>query len=293
MHLVSDFDGVWTDPRPEADAIRDLMAEKLAQASSLALETVKQTFQEIEQEFTYDPFNYGWLFDGQITAFACEDMYGRNHAIASALWNSKPEVSNGAILKEAISSVAGSPEALADLCFREGRERYRESNRAFLVKEASEVVSKIVAMGHRMTIVSNSKIDHIVDLFEAAGIDTEAFDVIGGARKFHLGVVEELPQYLMIDNAAISLHRPHYYKLLKELKPDCVIGDVISLDIALPFYLKTSEKDWQSFRAGLIKQSYTPSWAETFCATSTETSVNLLGSLAVVPEWLNNITQSR
>lgn len=283
MHLVSDFDGVWTDPRPEADYIRGVMAKKLSVASGLSIDRVEDNFTILEHHFKTDPFRYGWLFDGRITAFACEDMYGRNHAIASCLWERRPEVPDGEALRQAIVDVAGDPQHLADISFKEGRAGYRALHQTLLVPEARSVVESLRQAGHRVTIVSNSRTEHIVDLFEAAEIDLSGFEVVGGARKFHLGCAEQLPEYWDFRGARISLQRPYYLELLERLRPDAVIGDVVSLDLALPLYLRSSRSEFAHLRAGLICQPYSPDWA----LEGGVAGLYPLESLSAVPAWLS------
>lgn len=282
MYLVSDFDGVWTNPIPEASAIRQLMIQRLAQAANLSEARVADTFALIEQEFVNNPFQYGWMFEGQITAFAAEDMYGRNHAVAHALWVGIPSVADGEILQAAIAQVAGDADRLANSCFGDARAQYRETTKAFLVPAAAQVVATLRAQGHRVTIVSNSKTDHIVDLFEAAQIDMTDIEILGGARKFHLGETPSLPKTYLWGEANVSLQRPYYLEILERLQPDAVIGDVFSLDLALPLYLaqEGSRPAWHKFRAGLIQQPYTPQWA------SVQSGVTLLSGLSEVPTWL-------
>jgi hypothetical protein len=288
MHLVSDFDGVWTDPRAEANAIRELMITRLAAASELPQERVVAAFEAIETEFERSPFDYGWLFEKAITAFAAEDMYGRNHAVAACLWSGSPVVADSEALRAAIEKASGSGDALADSCFTDARTQYRQTHGTFLLPEAAEVVTRIRASGHKMTIVSNSKIAHILDLFEGAGIDLTGIEVIGGARKFHLGKCESLPEFWTWQGGQISLQRPHYLELLEKLRPDAVIGDVVSLDLALPLYLRCRRDDWKHFRAGLIKMPYTPAWIESDNASLSELGLDILPGLGAVPDWLDN-----
>ncbi|MBI4851937.1 MAG: hypothetical protein HY819_09090 [Acidobacteria bacterium] len=290
MHLVSDFDGVWTDPRAEADAIRDLMISRLIEVTDLSLERVKTIFSEIEQEFINNPFNYGWLFEGNITAYAMEDMYGRNHAIAIAIWDNKPGFEESGLLREAIVKISGDVDNFANDSFRDGRNLYRETNRSFLVPQAAEVVSKLRERGYKMTIVSNSKVTHILDLFEEADVSLDSFEVIGGARKFHLGFVPNVPETLDWQSAQVSLKRPHYLELLERLKPDAVIGDVFSLDLSLPIYLRNNREGWRHLRAGLITQPYTPSWVlGVEPSFAQEQGLDPLLDLAAIVKWLDNL----
>ncbi|MEW6731908.1 MAG: hypothetical protein AB1489_11335 [Acidobacteriota bacterium] len=291
MHLVSDFDGVWTDPRAEANAIRELMITRLAEATQLPTTRVEAAFITIEGEFETTPFNYGWLFEEHITAFAGEDLYGRNHAVAACLWANTHTLADGELLRAAIAEIAGSADALANSCFKDARQQYRQTHNTFLMPAAAEVVTRLREQGHKLTIVSNSKIAHILDLFEAAKIDLAGIEVIGGARKFHLGVADSVPEFWSWNGGQISLQRPHYLELLERLKPDAVIGDVLSLDLALPLYLRSQRNDWQHFRAGLIKQPYTPAWVISDIAGAAQLGLDILSGFAAVPDWLEQIAK--
>ncbi|MCS6886192.1 MAG: hypothetical protein RMM17_10520 [Acidobacteriota bacterium] len=283
MHLVSDFDGVWTDPQPEADYIRRFMAQKLADTSGLSVDRVEENFAVIEQRFSAEPFAFGWEFGGRIAAFAGEDLYGRNHALASCIWSGIqcPDLD---VLKAAISKVAGDAQKLADMCFREGRAAFRKLSSTLLVPEAAEVIDRLRSANHRLTIVSNSKVDHIVDLFEDACIDLTGVEIVGGARKFHLGECQQLPEYLNFNSARVALQRPYYFEVLKRLRPDAVIGDVFSLDLALPMYLRSIGADFAPSKIALLRRQYAPQWV----LEITRQDVDVLASLAEVPGWLGS-----
>jgi hypothetical protein len=293
MHLVSDFDGVWTDPRAEADAIRALMIERLAQAAELGRERVAAAFAAIEEEFARHPFEHGWQFEGSITAYAGEDMYGRNHAIATCLWAGQLSLPDGERLRAAIAQAAGNAEKLADSCFGDARRQYRQQHKTFLDAAANSVIEQLRARNIKITIVSNSRIAHILDLFEAAEIDMTGIDVVGGAKKFHLGALDRVPEYWSWNGGKISLRRPHYFELLEQLRPDAVIGDVLSLDLALPLYLRGAHPDWRHFRAGLIMQPYTPAWVMADKETAGRQGLDFLSGLADLPGWLERLEERR
>ena len=46
---------------------------------------------------------------------------------------------------------------------------------------------------------------------------------------------------LVVGGAAIETARPHYENVLREERPDAVVGDVFSLDLALPLALKRED----------------------------------------------------
>jgi phosphoglycolate phosphatase-like HAD superfamily hydrolase len=288
MHLVSDFDGVWTYPLAEATVIRQLIIARLAAAAQLPLATVAAAFAAIEAEFQRRPFDFGWKFANKITAFALEDLYGLNNAVAEVFWEGSIfDVPQRESLQAAIRTLASSAEDFANAVFRDGRQAFHQQGGVALLPQAAAIMQQICQQGHRVTVVSNSKTDHIQQLFDAAGVDLQTFTVIGGAQKFFLGSVPELPDAWPWNGATINLQRPHYWKLLLNLQPDAVIGDVLSLDLALPLYLRSVYPEWAHFRAGLIQQPYTPNWSRGVDPTTAAAQgLTVLPDLTALPDWL-------
>jgi phosphoserine phosphatase len=290
MHLVSDFDGVWTFPLAEATVIRQLIISRLAAAGQLSLSTVTAAFAAIEAEFHRRPFDFGWKFAGKITAFALEDLYGLNNAVAEVFWDgSIATIPHREELQIAIRQLAISAEDFANAVFRDGRQAFHQQGGVTLLPQAAAIMQEICQQGHRVTVVSNSKTDHIQQLFDQAGVDLATFTIIGGAQKFFLAPLEQLPAAWPWNGATINLQRPHYWDLLTRLQPDAVIGDVLSLDLALPLYLRTIDPQWADFRAGLIQQPYTPGWSYgPDSTTATAKGLTVLPDLTALPTWLAN-----
>jgi len=78
----------------------------------------------------------------------------------------------------------------------------------------------------------------------------------GGARKFELDPERRVP--LAFGDVAIETARPAYQRILEEERPDAVVGDVFSLDLALPLRLKRERADWRHLRVLWQLQPYTP-----------------------------------
>jgi hypothetical protein len=63
---------------------------------------------------------------------------------------------------------------------------------------------------------------------------------------------------LDLDGMRIELARPHYEAILREEAPDAVVGDVFSLDLAVPLALRRSEPSWTHVRLFWLVRDYAP-----------------------------------
>lgn len=78
----------------------------------------------------------------------------------------------------------------------------------------------------------------------------------GSARKFVLEPGRD--DTLMAGGMRIDVARPHYEEVLREEAPDAVVGDVFSIDLALPLALKRREPSWRHVRLFWLVHPYTP-----------------------------------
>jgi hypothetical protein len=61
-----------------------------------------------------------------------------------------------------------------------------------------------------------------------------------------------------VGGLSVDVARPHYEAVLREERPDAIVGDVYSLDIALPLALKRRDAGWRNVRLFWLLQRYTP-----------------------------------
>ena len=106
--------------------------------------------------------------------------------------------------------------------------------------ESAAVLQSVLARGDEVVIVSNSGTERIRQLLGGAGIEAREdpgpghLRIRGSARKF---LLSDAPRHLDVGDYRIPLDRPHYEQILLEERPDVVVGDVFSLDLALPLDL--------------------------------------------------------
>jgi FMN phosphatase YigB (HAD superfamily) len=280
MRILSDFDGVFTNQDEEAAEVGRRLAE-IVSASIGDASRAARLLAELREEVRASPARHGWFSAGEIACYADEDPYVENNAVAAALFAKAP-----ADVIERMRAAGFAPaDDLSSRAFEEGTTRWRATHAAHLLPEALTALGAFAAAGAEVVIVSNSSTERIEGILRDAGFDRfgQAKPRIrGGAKKFVLGEEPRaLPREAAFGGRAVRLRRPHYHKILSEEQPDVVIGDVLSLDVALPAALRDAE-DWLAeARIVLKKQRHTPAWALEACRAR---HIEVVDSIAALPK---------
>ena len=110
-------------------------------------------------------------------------------------------------------------------------------------------------------IVSNSGTERIVDLLKRSNLPpSNALRVRGHANKFVLG---DSSSTFSVGPYLVDTNRPSYQSILREERPDGVIGDVFSLDLATPIEL-SRQREIDLKVAILRTRTYTPQWSREY-----------------------------
>lgn len=267
MKIVSDFDGVVTEQTEEAELTRALFIECLAGVYDKP--HTEQLVGRAESTLKQHPHQHGWRSQGRITAYANEDLFVRNQGLAACLddWARQGDDECAALSKvlHDIKHVEGFLGA-AEWAYQEMCKRTAAGEQKPLDNEALHIVKTWSEQGHEVVVVSNSSTQRIIDLFKSIGLHaadhevdpTAKLRVRGGAKKFELG---HQSKGVQLKDYWIDIDRPAYLKVLQEERPQMVIGDVFSLDLALPWQLAQDNQDFRPMALCLRKRHYTPVWA--------------------------------
>lgn len=262
--IVSDFDGVFTTQEGEAAAVGEYQLELIGTALgdfTLAQEVVQQARDRV----LADALHHGWWWSDLITCYADEDPYVFHNAVVACLYQSGP-----ADVITRLKS-AGFPDynSLAQRCFVEGTERYRASHSSHLVPDAVSTLRTFAAAGTEVVVVSNSSGDRIQRIFDDFGAHAFAGispRVRGDAKKFLVtGVPDLIPETMELGGRKVHLRRGQYFNILQEEQPSLVIGDVLSLDLALPIALRQHLPEFRHLKLFLKRAAHTPEWALQAC----------------------------
>ena len=266
MKFVFDFDGVLTDQTEEAHRVLELLAIEFAAESGLPLATVQAALKEGEKALAETPWLYGWEHAGRISAFSNEDLFVRSSALA--LWVS---MSKNPILDamRARGKVMGETKAATSIVSERAYQGMLDETRAGKIKpleaNSKKILATLLGRGHEVVIVSNSGTDRIENILQSAGVPlSNGLKIRGGAKKFFLG---DRAEHFKVGPYPVDVNRPHYLQILQEEVPQAVIGDVFSLDLALPAHLARTDARFKGLNLFLRVRHYTPSWSREWCAS--------------------------
>jgi hypothetical protein len=274
VKLVSDFDGVWTNQEIEAEYVWKHIIDTV---SALTGELLNGCKKEMDRQ----PYEYGWFFDGMIAAYYQEDPFGDNNAIFDYI-NRAASTRSYSNFKQQIAKIKESiltetKMTLAEFsndCFVKSTSQFKLDGKLKPVETAGEIVKKLNSMGVEIVVASNSKTEKIEHLFRKAGqtvtnerdIKRGRLHAIGDAKKFVMDrSFAEVPEYMEISGKFnANLRRKNYHRILLKEKPDYVIGDVFSLDLALPLYMRLNDSRVTNLKVIQKVQKHTPDWVKDF-----------------------------
>jgi hypothetical protein len=135
-----------------------------------------------------------------------------------------------------------------------------------ILPTAAQAGKRLLGRGVEIVVVSNSGTDKLAAWFDHAGVPQRVYPerakgalcLRGSARKFVLDGPEREP--LMLGTTKVDIARPHYDAILRDERPDAVVGDVFSLDLALPLALRRRDPAFQALRLLWLIHDYTPAW---------------------------------
>jgi phosphoglycolate phosphatase-like HAD superfamily hydrolase len=266
MRVLSDFDGVLTDITHEAARVTNLFLDALRGTGVRDEHAIHQLAHRAYEEMAHDPTRHGWRVGGRITAFANEDGFIRSNALAACLDDIARRGDQTARDLVAALERQGVPNftALGQRAFEEMVRETAAGEIRPLDPAAAAVLKALLARGIEVVVVSNSGTARIQQLLKGAGLEPRSdqaagpghLRVRGGARKF---ILSHEARGFEANGYGVSTDRPHYEEILLEERPDVIVGDVFSLDLALP--LEFARRGMIAPRLLLRRRPYTPAWS--------------------------------
>jgi hypothetical protein len=260
IKIVSDFDGVWTDQAGEADTIREFLAAELARTSGEDLSRARLDVERLAAAMRAEPHAHGWAPEGRITAYVDEDPLCESSAICRHLAvadDARERSYRDAILAAGFADLG----EFGDHCFHGGASLFRERHAAAIVAHARESLAAIHEVGAEVVIVSNSATEKLAAWFAIAQVDAgegdgHAVRLRGSAAKWVIGGDETID----VGGRLVHVDRPRYREAIEAEQPDIVVGDVFSLDLALPYVMRRAAQPAAPRRLVLRRHDHTPAW---------------------------------
>jgi hypothetical protein len=294
MKLLSDFDGVWTYPDEEGaahGAELDAALEGLVSDGERA--AVRDWLVLARAAVRAEPTRWGWLSAGRVSAFADEDTFTEHGALLHYVHAHRERDPIAARLVAAAEAGGTSLDSFGGRCHVAGVQKVEARRGPGILESAAAAGRALLARGTDVVVVSNSGTDKLDRWFRHAQVPARvhpeqlegALRLRGSARKF--GLAPGTGQPLAVGDLVVDVARPDYEKVLREERPDAIVGDVFSLDLALPLALKRREPGWKDLKLFWLVHPYTPARMKREIDSLPEGEVEAVeGGLAAVAERL-------
>jgi len=265
MKLLTDFDGVWT--YPDEEGVAHGAALDAALESALGEEerpAVRGWIAHAREALRAEPLRWGWSVAGRISAFADEDPFTEHGALLHYLEAARARDPLAARLAAAVEERDGTLDALGGRAHVGGVRDVEARRGPGITASAADAGRELLQGGVEVVVVSNSGTEKLKRWFDHAGLANRihpeqaagALRLRGSARKFVLAPGG--PDAIDVGSVIVDVARPHYEAVLREERPDAVVGDVFSLDLALPLALKRREPAWRHVRLFWLAHGYAP-----------------------------------
>jgi phosphoglycolate phosphatase-like HAD superfamily hydrolase len=262
MRILTDFDGVFTAQDAEAEAVGERQVEVVKEALGGDAIKARALVTGLRAEVKAAPTEHGWVTADGLSCYADEDPYVFHNAVGAALYTRGPDDLRDGLRRLGLAQ----HDQFTAKCFHEGTEAWRAKNPSHLLDDAIEALMTFCNSGIEVVVVSNSSTARVESILAGAGMARFGAwrpRVRGGARKFELteARLTGVPRTAQHGGRTIRLRRGHYFDILQDEKPDVVVGDVLSLDLALPIALREREPAFEDVTICLKRSAHTPGWS--------------------------------
>ena len=262
VKVLSDFDGVWTDQTFEAENVKLFLVAEAARLAGIGADETRAHFARFERIVKAAPSRFGWAPDGRITAYVDEDPFCDANSLTMYLESARDDADAALYAAAILDNGFENLTQFADHCFMTATNTFRMQHPPALVPHAKAMFHALVDAGAEVVVVSNSSSDKIVGWFRQIGVDAGVehgvgLRVRGSAAKFVIGPSD---RSIEVGGRRIYVDRPRYEAVIREEQPALVIGDVFSLDLALPHVMRSAKTPGAPSELVLRRHPHTPRW---------------------------------
>ena len=267
LHLLSDFDGVWTEPTREMEAVHDTVVGELARLGGHSRARMEELYAGFAQQILGRPQDFGWRIEGRMSSYVDEDFFAMPTAVGQYI--DEQPCAESAALRAAVLRAWPEVIQFLDHCYHSTCDRFRALNKHDLAPGAARVLRWMLDHGMTICFATNAPAVKVIDWFahhgfevadaREVGPDEAPLRVYGRAGKQWLS---EQPESIEGGGRAVQPDRPQYRQILERECPDAVVGDVFSLDLALPAALRAQGLPGGPQAIGLMHMRHTPAWVQ-------------------------------
>lgn len=264
--LLTDFDGVWTDPARELRAVAGFLTSELARFGGVGAARAAEWYDAFRAEVLARPGEHGWRIDGRLVSYVDEDVFAEPTAVGQ--WIDRAASADAARLRTAILGEFPSVLAFLDHCYHATCARFRAEVAHDLTRGAERVLRWFLRERIPVVFASNAPFEKVAGWLAHHGLEvadaretapgSAPLRAYGRAGKQWLGAGTES---LSAGGREIAVDRPQYRAILEREHATLVVGDVFSLDLALPLAMRHARAPGAPAALGLMHLERTPRWA--------------------------------
>ena len=285
--ILVDFDGVWTTVDGQAAAVNEARVSRLAALTGWSTGDLDACLERVAGALTAEPAAHGWRLDGRITAYCDEDPFLRHNATMAGIGVLADRGDAACLALRATLSAAGHDDlgALGSQIFLDASHAYLDRGGHDLLPDAPDVLRAVLAMAD--VVFCTNFTTHAVArswtprgfVFDGPGA-TPGLTLRGEARKQVL--TADPAREVTFGDRPVAVDRRHYRDALLAERPDVIVGDVFSLDLALPLAMAEADPSWAP-HCVLMRTAHTPAWSRDLAAGGGWPRLHTLDSLAPLP----------
>jgi len=246
--------------------VSDFLTEEFARLGGGGAGRARELYARFEAAVQARPDSHGWRIEGRLTSYVDEDVFAVPTSVGQ--WVDAAPDADAARLKAAILGEWSSVASFLDHCYHSTCARFRESVPHDLAPGAERVLAWLMRNSVQVVFASNAPLEKVQGWFACHGLevaDARATEpgaaplrAYGRAGKQWLGPGAD---EIVLGGRALLCDRPQYRAILERERPDLVIGDVVSLDLALPLALRRAGAAGAPRALALMHLPHTPRWA--------------------------------
>ncbi|MFT7517694.1 MAG: hypothetical protein ACI84O_001492, partial [Myxococcota bacterium] len=138
LTFVSDFDGVWTNPKRELQAVHANVQTSLKRMCGWPQQHLEEVYGRFREQVLQRPHQYGWRIDGQFSSFVDEDYFAVPTSIAQYIDDASCD--DSAELKGLILQEFETVLAFVDSCYSATCEDFRNEVEHDLTEGSARVL---------------------------------------------------------------------------------------------------------------------------------------------------------
>ena len=249
MHIVFDFDGVFTDQTDHVKLYTNLMINEIEKITSKEWPEIQQEMDEELHLLHRNSTTQGWKPLGTLSAYWNESDSFTATAIFENLLNRR--------YQEVVEQHHPSVYKCLDKFFKQA---YAET-KPRMDQGIEEMFGELAKQNIGFTIVTTS-----AEESTRALLNNEQVPIVGKALKFaHNSEFTRYGTNISVQHGSdtynVNVQRDKFHDIIAQIEQkhgsvDLAVGDVFSLDLALPYAMGKN--------IVLKKNEYTPAWAEQF-----------------------------